>query len=140
MGPRSLSSLALSLDRKGGVYRVQSLESDPARTLASGRLDLPPDLCNGMVLTRLRQLASEGEGTGHVVAFTPEPKVVPLKLMPGSTSTIRIGHLTKRVTQYALAPAGTAHDTSRKIAWQPAAGVLFSRLAVDGRRTGLCRV
>jgi len=103
-GPSFPSPVALSLNRKGGVYRVQSLETDPATTLTRGRLELPPDLCNGMVLTLLRNLPQGGEETVHVVAFTPEPKVVPLRLVPGGTSSIRIGHLTKRMTQYVLEP------------------------------------
>ena len=103
-GPSFPSPVSLSLDRKGGVYRVQSLGTDPATTLTSGRLDLPPDLCNGMVLTLLRNLPQGGEEMVHVVAFTPEPKVVPLRLVPGGTSFIRVGQLTKRMTQYVLEP------------------------------------
>jgi len=103
-GPSFPSPVSLSLDRKSGAYRVQSLDAEPATILSSGRLDLPPDVCNGMVLTLLRNLPPGGEETVHVVAFTPDPKIVPLRLAPGNTSTVRIGDLAKEVTQYILEP------------------------------------
>ena len=86
---------------------MQSLDTEPATILSSGRLDLPPDVRNGMVLTLLRNLPPGREETVHVVAFTPDPKIVPLRSAPGNTSTVRIGDLAE-VTQYILEP---------KLAW-----------------------
>ena len=103
-GPSFPSAVALSLDRKSGAYHVQSLETERPTLLSSGRLHLPPDVCNGMVLTLLRNLPSGGDETVHFVAFTPEPKVVTLRLLPVNTATIRIGDMAKQVTQYVLEP------------------------------------
>jgi hypothetical protein len=59
------------LVRKDGREKVQD-----------GTLDLHPDVYNGMVLTVLKNLSGGAGETVHMVAFTPAPKLIKLKLAP----------------------------------------------------------
>ncbi|WP_447986697.1 hypothetical protein [Nitrospira sp. Nam74] len=103
-GPSFPTTIDLAMDRKTKAYRVQSSQNGSAATSLTGRLDLPNDVSNGMVMTLLRNLRADHGETVHFIAFTPEPKVIALKLIPAAKTTIRIGDFVKQMTQYALEP------------------------------------
>jgi hypothetical protein len=103
-GPSFPATMDVAMERKTGEYRVQSSQDGSADTPIIGRLKLPDDVSNGMVVTLLRNLAVGSGETVHVIAFTPEPKVIELKLLPATNRTIYIGDLAKQVTQYVLEP------------------------------------
>jgi hypothetical protein len=103
-GPSFPATMDVAMERKTGEYRVQSFQDGSADTPVIGRLELPDDVSNGMVVTLLRNLAAGSGETVHVVAFTPEPKVIELKLIPATNRTVHIGDLAKQVTQYVLEP------------------------------------
>ena len=103
-GPSFPATIDVAMDRKTGEYRVQSSRDGSTDTPLMGRLELPDDVSNGMVVTLLRNLPAGSGETVHFIAFTPEPKVVPLKLTPAMKTTIHIGDLAKQMTQYVLEP------------------------------------
>lgn len=103
-GPSFPATIDVTMERKTGEYRVQSSQDRSADTPLIGRLELPDDVSNGMVVTLLRNLAAGSGETVHFIAFTPEPKVIELKLIPATQRTIHIGDLAKQVTQYVLEP------------------------------------
>lgn len=103
-GPSFPIALDVAMERKTGEYRALSSQDGSVDAPLIGRLELPDDVSNGMVVTLLRNLsASPGESV-HFIAFTPEPKVIELKLIPTTKKTIHIGALAKQMTQYVLEP------------------------------------
>jgi hypothetical protein len=103
-GPSFPATIDLAMERKTGEYRVQSAQSASTDTVLTGRIELPDDAANGMVVTLLRNLPARHGETVHFIAFTPEPKVIELKLAPMTKTAVRIGDLAKQVTQYVLEP------------------------------------
>lgn len=103
-GPSFPAAIDVAMDRKTGEYRVQSSQDGSADTPLIGRLELPEDVSNGMVVTLLRNLEAGSRETVHFIAFTPEPKVIELKLIPAAKRTIHIGDLAKQAIQYVLEP------------------------------------
>jgi hypothetical protein len=74
-GPSFPATIDVAMERKTGEYRVQSFQD-----------------------------GSGSRETVHFIAFTPEPKVIELKLIAATKRTIHIGDLAKQVTQYVLEP------------------------------------
>jgi hypothetical protein len=103
-GPSFPATIDVAMERKTGEYRVQSSQGGSADIPLIGRLDLPDDVSNGMVVTLLRNMAAGSGESVHFIAFTPDPKVIELKLIPTAKKTIHIGDLAKQVTQYVLEP------------------------------------
>ena len=103
-GPSFPTTIDLAMDRKTGEYRLQSSKNGSADDPLTGLIDLPDDVSNGMVMTLLRNLTPGHGETVHFIAFTPDPKVIELKLVPSMKSSIRIGDVAKQVTQYVLEP------------------------------------
>jgi len=103
-GPSFPNTLDISLDRKSSEYRVLTSQDGTPEQKLTGRLDLPDDVVNGMIVTVLRNLMPGRGETVHFLAFTPEPKVLDLKLVPTERTTIRIGDLSKPMTRYVIEP------------------------------------
>ena len=103
-GPSFPNTLDISLDRKSSEYRVlTSQDGAPEQKLTgtarpAGRRRERHDRHDAAKLTPGR-----GE-TVHFLAFTPEPKVLDLKLVPTERTTIRIGDLSKPMTRYVVEP------------------------------------
>ncbi|MBA2251322.1 MAG: hypothetical protein H0W13_01255 [Nitrospirales bacterium] len=103
-GPSFPATIELAMDRKTGEYRVQSSQDGSVDPPLIGRLELPGDVSNGLVVTLLRNLVAGSGETVHFIAFMPEPKVIELKLIPSAKTTVHIGDLVKQMTQYVLEP------------------------------------
>ena len=103
-GPSFPTEIDLAMERKTGEYRLQSSRNGSADEPLAGRIDLPDDVSNGMVMTLLRNLTPGHGETVHFIAFSPDPKVIELKLVPTTKTSIRIGDAAKQVTRYALEP------------------------------------
>lgn len=103
-GPSFPTGIDLAMDRKTGDYRLLSSKNGSADEPLTGRVDLPDDVSNGMVMTLLRNLTPARGEIVHFIAFTPDPKVIELKLVPAMKTSIRIGDVAKQVTQYMLEP------------------------------------
>lgn|SRR5574341_1452841 len=99
-GPSFPLTLDVSFDRKRARYEVRSRNgTGPEKTL-SGQLDLPPDVYNGMTATLLKNLRGGASETVHLVAFTPEPRLVKLHLTPVGDEAVRVGDTYLTATRY----------------------------------------
>jgi hypothetical protein len=95
----------ISLERTSGKYRVNTkAHKDGAEKTLDGKLDLPPDVYNGMVITATKNLAKGTSETVHFVAFTPTPRLIQLELAPAGEQSVVIGELAKTATHYVLKP------------------------------------
>jgi hypothetical protein len=78
-GP-SYPTLEVSFDRKSGQYKARSqAEKDGKVEVASGKLEMPADLYNGMSLMLLKNLPGGAGATVRVAVFTPEPRLLEME-------------------------------------------------------------
>ena len=104
-GPSFSKPINASLDRTTEQYRVRyRKENNGPEKLDEGRLDLPPDVCNGMQSTLLKNLPQRAKETVHFVAFTPTPKTIKLELSPAGEDRFSFGGMEKKATRYRIRP------------------------------------
>jgi hypothetical protein len=104
-GPAFPEDTEISLDRASGKYRVKTkARQDGREQVLAGKLDLPPDVYNGMVLTVAKNLRKGVSETVHIVAFTPKPLLIKLKLAPVGEHKVMVGELEKTATHYVFEP------------------------------------
>jgi len=78
-GP-SFPTADISFDRKSGHHKARTQEKKgDSESTASGPLDMPADLYNGLALVLLKNLPAGG-GTGQMVVFTPKPRLIKMEL------------------------------------------------------------
>jgi hypothetical protein len=104
-GPSFPESMEITLERPTGQYVVRTRTgAERAEQTHSGRLELPADVYNGMLLLLLKNLPLGSHETVHLVVFTPKPQLVSLALFPVRQQTVKIGTVTKQATQYHIKP------------------------------------
>ena len=91
-GPAFTEDTEISLERASGKYRVNTKDHKNGQGQElNGTLDLPPDVYNGMVITVAKNLPKSASETVHIVAFTPEPRLIELEFTPAGEQKLRIG-------------------------------------------------
>ncbi|TFH33272.1 MAG: hypothetical protein E4G97_00960 [Deltaproteobacteria bacterium] len=104
-GPVFPEDTEISLERASGKYHVKTrTRKDGREKVLDGTLDLPQDVYNGMVLTVLKNLASGAAETVHMVAFTPAPRLIKLRLTPADERKVVVGESERTATHYVLKP------------------------------------
>ena len=91
-GPTFPATVDVAFDRKSGQYRARLQERKGGEEQsASGALEMPADLYNGMPLVLLKNLV-EGERVGAQMAvFLPKPRLIRMDLIPEGEDRARIG-------------------------------------------------
>jgi hypothetical protein len=104
-GPAFPEDTEVSLERASGKYRVKTVaRKDGREKVLEGTLDLPPDTYNGMVLTVVKNLSAGTGETVHMIAFTPAPKLIKLKMTAAGEQKFLVGGSEKTATHYVLKP------------------------------------
>jgi hypothetical protein len=104
-GPSFPTTLDASLDRTTGRYKVTyKKKNDNSPEIIEDTLDLPPDVYNGMQAQLLKNLPKGAFETVHFVAFTPEAKLIELKVSPAGEDSFLLGETKKKAHRYALKP------------------------------------
>ena len=99
-GP-SFPATDVAFDRQSGQYRARTQEKkDSDEKAASGSLELPADLYNGMMTTLLKNLPRGAGTTAQLVAFTPEPRLIKMALHPEGEEKVVVGKAAKPVMRY----------------------------------------
>ena len=99
-GP-SFPKATIAFDRKSGQYQVQQqAKKGSEEKTASGPLEMPPDLYNGMATTLMKNLPRGASATVQMVAFTPEPRLLTMELTPEGEEKVRLGKDAKTVARY----------------------------------------
>jgi hypothetical protein len=99
-GP-SLPTAVISFDRKSGRYQARTQEKrGDEEKVASGFLDMPPDLYNGLALTLLKNLPTGTEASVRMAAFTPKPRLITAQLTPEAEDKVRVGPAAKTATRH----------------------------------------
>lgn len=103
-GPAFADDLEVTLAHSGAyIIRTKSHKDGKERKF-EGTLDLPPDVYNGMVATIAKNLPTGAGETVHIVAFTPEPRIIKLELAPSGTATVFLGKHEETTTHIVLKP------------------------------------
>ena len=103
-GPAFPADMEISLERSG-KYRVKTkIHKNQREEVLDGRLELPPDVYNGMIINVVQNLPKGVAETVHFVAFTPKPRLIQLQLIPEGERKVQIGEVTKSATHYVFKP------------------------------------
>lgn len=103
-GPAFKQDLDVELSRDGEyVVKTKSHNGGKEERL-SGRLDLPADVYNGMIITIAKNLTAGTAQTVHIVAFTPKPLVLPLEITPSGEAPVVIGGRSENSVRFTLKP------------------------------------
>jgi hypothetical protein len=91
----------ISFERRTGRFeaRTQQTKNDEVKE-ASGALEMPTDLYNGMALVLLKNL-QPGSGTSvQMAVFTPKPRLINMNLISEQEEVARLGGTARPVRRY----------------------------------------
>jgi hypothetical protein len=92
----------VAFDRATGRYTVRFREKSQAEEeRQEGTVEMPADLYNGMGSTLARHL-NGGRATGHILVFTPKPRLLIMELSPAGEDTFRIAGVARAATRYLM--------------------------------------
>jgi len=100
-GPSFPADVEVAFTRDPNHYELKQREKGKKDTEEfSGTLELPADVYNGMTATILNNLAKGETATGHLVAFTPKPRLVKTTYQPVGEDPVIIGDSRRGATRY----------------------------------------
>jgi hypothetical protein len=101
-GPAFPRSIDMSIDGASGQVTVRSDDRGEEKNFDE-RLDLPPDLANGLIPILLKNVRADAPPkTLSLVVATPKPRVVRLALGAGSRERFRTGTETRQASDFVL--------------------------------------
>jgi hypothetical protein len=102
-GPAFPQQLDVSIDRASGQVIVRYTQKDGKENVETEHMDLPLDLANGLTSTLLKNLDPEAlPAKVSLLAATPKPRLVNLKITSEGKDLFSVGGLTRRATHYVL--------------------------------------
>jgi hypothetical protein len=102
-GPAFQHPMEVSIDGSTGQVRVRNTADDGKEKVVTERLNLPPDVANGLVLTLLKNIRSDAPQTKvSMVATTPKPRLVKLAITPQGEEPFSIGGSSRKATHYVV--------------------------------------
>jgi hypothetical protein len=102
-GPAFQHAMEVSIDGPTGQVTVRTTDDDGKEKVVTNRLDLPPDVANGMVLTLLKNIPSDAsQMTVSMVAATPKPRLVKLAITSQGEEPFSIGDSSRKATHYVV--------------------------------------
>jgi hypothetical protein len=102
-GPSFPEAVDVSLDRRTAHYTVRST-SKGKEDVSDGRIELPPDVYNGMVAMLLKNLPPGRSETVHFIAFTPTPRLIQVELVVAGNQQVLVGDQARQAVLYAVKP------------------------------------
>jgi hypothetical protein len=104
-GPSFPRELDARLDAGSGRVAVRWKDRDGEQEEHDERMQLPDDLANGLVLTLLKNVPpGTKEIVGHMVAFTPKPRLVKLVMTSMAEEGFVLGETAHRAVRYRVRP------------------------------------
>lgn len=102
-GPTFPRPLDMSVDARTGRVTVRYADEHGEQKVADERLDLPPDLANGMILTLLKNVRPEAPPPAvSFVAATPKPRLVKLAIASAGQEPFSTGGAARKATHYVV--------------------------------------
>jgi hypothetical protein len=104
-GPAFDVDTEISMTQATGAYRVKTKDrKDGREKILEGKLELPPDVYNGLIMTIVKDLPKGESVTVHFVAFTPDPRLIELELTPVGDQETIVGDLKGSAVHYLIKP------------------------------------
>jgi hypothetical protein len=101
-GPAFAHPMEVSIDAKSGNVTVSYTEDGKEKTI-SERMELPPDLANGLMLALLKNLDPRAPlTTVSLVAATPKPRLVKLAIAPAAEDPFTVGGSQRKATHFVV--------------------------------------
>jgi len=94
-----LSEIAFDRRTSGFQARTQQTKSDEVKE-ASGHLEMPADLYNGMALVLLKNLPPGSGISAQMAVFTPKPRLIQMTLVAEEDDVVRLGSATRTARRY----------------------------------------
>jgi hypothetical protein len=102
-GPAFPLPLDMSIDASSGRVTVRYTDEDGKQKVEAERLDVPPDLANGLILTLLKNVQPGAPPkTLSLVAATPKPRLVKLAITVAGDEPFSTGGTARKATHYVL--------------------------------------
>ena len=99
-GPSFPQPVDVTVDSAGGRATVRYTD-DGKPKVAEERLDVPPDLANGMMSILLKNVGSDlSQAKMSMLAATPKPRLVTLAVTRAGEDTSHIGASTRKATHF----------------------------------------
>jgi hypothetical protein len=93
----------VSVDGLTGQVTVRYTDNDGKEKTVTDRLKLPPDVCNGMILTLLKNIRPDVPLTTlSMVAAAPKPRLVKLLISPEGEDSFSAGGSSHKATRYVV--------------------------------------
>jgi hypothetical protein len=102
-GPSFPTAIEATMTGGSGEYVVRARTGDRDKEYR-GRLDLPPDISNGLATVLVRNLPAGQSASVHIVAWTPAPRLIGLDIVPAGEDPTRVGEETRRSRRFELRP------------------------------------
>lgn len=103
-GPAFERDLDVDLSRTGQYVVKTKSHKDGKEDRMTGKLELPEDVYNGMIITIAKNLPPREGRTVHIVAFTPKPLVLPLAMSPDRSDPLAVGVRRENAVRFTLKP------------------------------------
>lgn len=101
-GPTFEHPMEVSIDAKSGRVTVRYTEDGKEKTITE-RMELPPDLANGLMLALLKNLDPRTPSTTvSLVAATPKPRLVKLAIAPAGEDPFTVGRSQRKATHFVV--------------------------------------
>jgi hypothetical protein len=102
-GPSFKQSMETSIEASSGQVTVRYKEQDGGEKILKERLDLPSDVANGLLFTLVKHIQPNvPQTTVSMVATTPKPGVVILKILPEGEKAIASGNTKHETVRYVV--------------------------------------
>jgi hypothetical protein len=102
-GPAFEQPLDMTIDRPTGHVVVRYKNDHGEEKVEDEHLDLPADLANGMIIALLKNVRPEALPPSiSLVAATPKPRLVKLKIAVGGTEPFSIAGSARKAVHYVL--------------------------------------
>jgi hypothetical protein len=102
-GPAFGQPLDMAIDRASGHVVVRYTDDHGAEKVEDERMELPPDLANGLIITLLKNVRPDAlPPSVSLVAATPKPRLVKLKISVGGTESFSVAGSPRKAVRYVL--------------------------------------
>jgi hypothetical protein len=102
-GPAFKMELDARIDARSGRVQVRTRDEDGKEKEFDERLDAPPDLANGLILTFLKNIPPEvAKTTVSMIAISPKPRLVKLEITPAGEEPFVTGGTHRKAMHFVV--------------------------------------
>lgn len=103
-GPAFTEDLDATLAQSGAYVVKTKSHKDGSEKVDSGKVDMAPDVYDGMVITITKNLVARDSQTVHIVAFTPKPRLIALQIVRAGSDRVKLGRHSETAGHFQLKP------------------------------------